>query len=75
MEAKIILEGITFDEHYDLAMEAGMDPQEYVRRNYHATSSSQPYPHQAHILPPRRLVHRHATKTTNVQASDKPHEH
>ena len=27
-----IPEGITLDEHYDLAMEAGMDPQEYVRR-------------------------------------------
>ena len=34
-----IPEGITMDEHYDLAMEAGMDPQEYVRRNYHGTSS------------------------------------
>ena len=30
-----ISEGITLDEHYDLAMEAGMDPQEDVRSNYH----------------------------------------
>ena len=47
-----IPEGITLDEHYDLAIEAGMDPQEYVRRNYHGTSSSQPYPHQAVISYP-----------------------
>jgi len=46
-----IPEGITLNEHYVLEMEAGMDPQEYVRRNYHGTSSSQPYPHQAHVLP------------------------
>ena len=56
-----IPEGITLDEHNDLATEAGTDPQEYVRRNYHGTSSSQPYSHQAHILPPRWLVNRHPT--------------
>ena len=65
-----IPEGITLDEHYDLAMEAGMDPQEYVRRNYHGTSSSQPYPHQAHVLPPRRLVPRPATKSTSGTGSN-----
>ena len=32
-----IPEGITLDEHYDLAMEAGMDPQEYVRLNNHGS--------------------------------------
>ena len=65
-----IPEGITLDEHYDLAMEAGMDPQEYVRRNYHGISSSQPYPHQAHILHPRRLVPRPATKSTSAPGSN-----
>ena len=30
-----------------------MVPREYERRNYYGASSSQPYPHQAHILPPR----------------------
>jgi len=65
-------EGITLDEHYDLAMETGMNPQEYVRRNYHGTSS---YPHQAHILSPRRLVnHRLPTTTANDPVSDKPHQ-
>ena len=65
-----IPEGITLDEHYDLAMEAGMDPQEYVRRNYHGTSSSQPYPHQAHVLPPRRLVPRPAIISTSGTGSN-----
>jgi len=31
---------ITMEEHYQLAMDSGMDPREYDRRNYHGTSSS-----------------------------------
>ena len=38
--------GISLDEHYQFAMEAGMDPREYEKRN--GASSSQPYPHQDH---------------------------
>ena len=55
-----IPEGITLDEHYDLAME----PERTYKNMFVETtteSSSQLYPHQAHILPPRRIVNHQPT--------------
>jgi hypothetical protein len=43
------------EEHNEVALESGMDPCEYDRRNYHGTPSSQSFPHLAHILPPRHF--------------------
>ena len=64
---------ITMEEHYQLAMDSGMDPREYDRRNYHGTSSSQPFPHLAHILPPRhfplpKTVKQTTTSDLNISA-------
>ena len=66
---------ITMEEHYQLAMDSGMDPREYDRRNYHGTSSSQPFPHLAHILPPRlfplpKTVKQTTTSDLNISATN-----
>ena len=45
----------TMEEHNQVAIESGMDTYEYDRRNYHETSSSQPFSHQENILPLRHF--------------------
>jgi len=65
-----IHEGITLDEHYH---SASRDGPARIFTNYDGTSSSQPYPHQAHILPPRRLVNRQSKNATNDPVSVKSH--
>ena len=53
------------EEHNEVALESGMDPCEYDRRNYHGTPSSQSFPHLAHILPPRYFPLPKTVKQTN----------
>ena len=53
----------------------GWNPREYDRRNYHGTSSSQPFPHLAHILTARhfplpKTVMQTTTPDLNISATN-----
>ena len=54
------------EEHNEVALESGMDPCEYDRRNYHGTPSSQSFPHLAHILPARHFPLPRTVKQTTI---------